>query len=427
MQGQELEAVKYYHSYTNSSFSQLHRLGKMQGARRVIFFCIMVVFLPIVLILTPLYLRHNLFSDIKYPVAESDIIEMVNGISSVFCQEHTLKMNTPFNAFQAKGKPVMSTTVKKHIQLKKSMSLPDDTLEYWGFFLPKSSKVYLSMCSRQEGSAILIVKGEKTLRDCGLLQPTKLGGHFSADQGSIVVKYVNADVVEQVQSKSSGEEVVDDYETNSTHNRKLPKDLKSRQKALELELNGDKLQREKRQIPTNLLDGGIAHGGNAVNNTENNESSMSSFENTLLTCYTSEEILLSKKFPHSSQCTATSYLETGTHMKTTHEIASDGYYYYIFYSDNDWSQNDIYAIFDIYKPTYQYGNYTIGCINQTNCSFPVEFWSDDIIVVEVPTRNGIENENDDITILTSICHPRTVIYAIFPISVLFIIVMCAFQ
>jgi len=37
---------------------------------------------------------------------------------------------------------------RKHIRLKKSMSLPDDTLEYWGFYLLKGSTVILSACSR---------------------------------------------------------------------------------------------------------------------------------------------------------------------------------------------------------------------------------------------------------------------------------------
>lgn len=68
----------------------------------------------------------------------------------------------------------------------------------------------------------------------------------------------------------------------------------------------------------------------------------------------------------------------------------------------------------------------MSCINKTECTFPISFWSDEIVVVEVPTRDGIENENDDITILTSTCHPRSAVYAIFPIAVIFIILLCAF-
>lgn len=84
---------------------------------------------------------------------------------------------------------------------------------------------------------------------------------------------------------------------------------------------------------------------------------------------------------------------------STHEVVSDGYYYYIFYSDNDFVQNDIHAVFDIYKPTYLYSNIseTKGCINTTDCSFPIQFLSDEVVIVEVPTRDGIEHEDDDIS------------------------------
>jgi hypothetical protein len=121
-------------------------------------------------------------------------------------------------------------------------------------------------------------------------------------------------------------------------------------------------------------------------------------------------------------------LEKSHHMVTLHEVATDGYYYYIFYSDNDYVRNDIHAIFDIYKPTYWYANSSKGndCINQTECTFPVAFWSDETVIVEVPTRDGIEHEEDDITFLVSTCHPRMAVYMIFPISVLFLILGCAF-
>lgn len=75
-------------------------------------------------------------------------------------------------------------------------------------------------------------------------------------------------------------------------------------------------------------------------------------------------------------------------------LFSDGYYYYIFYSDNDLVKNDINAIFDIKKPTYQYSNLSESksCTNKTECSFPIKFFSNEIVILEVPTRDGIEHE-----------------------------------
>lgn len=188
--------------------------------------------------------------------------------------------------------------------------------------------------------------------------------------------------------------------------------------------------REKRSVnnvdPINALDGGIAHGGNANNySAKSSESSVSSFENGLLQCYDGQ-ILLAQSFPPSHLCSDVHFLEKGGHLQTTHDVVSDGYYYYIFYSDNDYVLNDIHAVFNIYKPTYQYANYTKGCINKTECNFPLTFLSSETVIVEVPTRDGIEHEQDDISLLISSCHPRMSVYMIFPVSVLFLILSCAF-
>jgi hypothetical protein len=42
--------------------------------------------LPTVLLVIPLYLRHNVYADVIYAVAESDVLEIADGISTVFCQ-----------------------------------------------------------------------------------------------------------------------------------------------------------------------------------------------------------------------------------------------------------------------------------------------------------------------------------------------------
>lgn len=144
----------------------------MHGAKRVVAFCCLIAILPAIFIITPLYLKHSTFADVIYAVAESDIVDVVEGISSVFCQAHYLQMNSSFNAFQLKGTPLISDKMK-HIRLKKSMSLPDDTFEYWGFFLLRNAVVKLKVCSRYEGSRILVVKGDKHLKTCGLLDTNR--------------------------------------------------------------------------------------------------------------------------------------------------------------------------------------------------------------------------------------------------------------
>ena len=141
----------------------------MHGIKRILVFCTLTTILPILLLVTPLYLRHNFYANVAYAVTDSDILEITDGISTIFCSAHTLQMNRTFNAFQMSHKPEI-TSYKKHIRLKKSMVLPDDTLEYWGFYLLEGSSVALSVCSRFEGASILVVKGERNLRTCGMLE-----------------------------------------------------------------------------------------------------------------------------------------------------------------------------------------------------------------------------------------------------------------
>ena len=172
----------------------------MHGPKRVLAFCVLTCILPATLIIVPLYLKRTVFADVIYPIAESDIMEIRDGISSIFCQKHTLHMNTSFNAFQINKTPEMIKN-RKHIRLKKSMILPDDTLEYWGFYLLKGATVALKVCSRYDGSRILVVKGERNLKLCGLLEhnKNKVGATLATDQGRVEVFFEPAaEIIEPV-------------------------------------------------------------------------------------------------------------------------------------------------------------------------------------------------------------------------------------
>ncbi|KAH8410350.1 hypothetical protein KR009_012368 [Drosophila setifemur] len=502
--------LHYYHTDFYYSMPDLHKTRKMHGVKRVLIFCLMIVILPAILIIMPLHLRKTVFADVIYPMAESDIIEIRAGISSIFCSKHTLRMNSNFNAFQLRNKPEISTN-RKHIRLKKSMTLPDDTLEYWGFFLLAGAKVRVKFCSRYDGSRILIVKGQRELNLCGLTDhnKNKLGANYA--KGHEQVKVFFEDNVEITEEKGNqdigmehenhgGEDLSDDplppkpsaspgaapkffrkklkkgtIHQNSEHSfnigshhtehilnagahhqehssnssglnatphhsdldpssqdpphRERPKrhnnGVKRHQRRQELY---EKLyKRSKRE---NVYDRKYIHGGNAINFTETDESnSVSSFETGLFQCFNGA-ILLQEFFKPNNECSNPHIMDDSANKSAVavHNVIEDGYYYYIFYSDNDHVRNEIHAIFDIYKPTYQYSNLSESqsCLNTTNCTFNISFLSDEIVVVEVPTRDGIEHEDDDITSLISTCHPRSEIYALFPITVLVLILCCSF-
>lgn len=140
----------------------------MRGTQRVVMFCLLTTVLPAILIISPLYLRNIRYADVMYKVSDSDVIQIHKGQSSIFCEKHSIKMNSSFNAFQMKGRPKLANN-RRHIRLRKSMILPDDTLEYWGFYLFTGATVELKACSRYDGSKILVVKGDKIFDTCGIL------------------------------------------------------------------------------------------------------------------------------------------------------------------------------------------------------------------------------------------------------------------
>ncbi|XP_011704224.1 PREDICTED: uncharacterized protein LOC105459689 [Wasmannia auropunctata] len=508
----------------------------MDVVRKLLLMCILLAVIPLILITIPLYLRHVFYADVAYGVAESDIIEINDGISTLFCSEHILKMNGTFNAFQMTHRPEIASK-RKHIRLKKSMSLPDDTLEYWKFYLLKNATVTLSVCSRFEGASILVVKGNRTLHTCNLLKhnvnkqtqdiflpgadtqvkiiyesdaqeidseeattiepiktvhnineidkpaisvssedplkrilktnPDNSAQAYTTDEKSKTLETLYRSATSYIHnyidghrenvSKIRKERHIKRHKMKDHKNKRMKQrkkchckyDRKTRLQKLKQALHSRIINVRKRQgtkkkdeidtkrfkrsreliKPPSLLDQGITHGGNANKNytsDSNGRSSVSSFEADLLNCFDGV-ILLAHEFQPSDQCTNISYLLNSKHMQANHHVEQDGYYYYIFYSDNDIVSNDIHAIFDIYKPTFQYENVTKSCINQTECSFFINPLSADRVIVEIPTKDGIEhNEMDDVDMLISICQPRMGAYMIFPIAALLLILSCAF-
>ncbi|CAD6234181.1 GSCOCG00007625001-RA-CDS [Cotesia congregata] len=354
----------------DNSYEKLTEINLSTIPKRVIIFCLLTTILPISLIIVPLYLRHNLYANVAYLVNESDVLEISDGISTIFCSAHTLEMNGTFNAFQMSHRPEI-TTSRKHLRLKKSMNLPDDTLEYWGFYLLRGASVGLSVCSRFPGASILVVKGEKILRTCGMLDHNKNKARttgiflpeahdqvkitFESDAREIESEELATSTLSSTSLPKLPPNITNKYiqnilkarmESNPTrklrHTRKRlkkqPKEQNNKTKkkvnnkqnhqktskllkdlnyfdsntASEEDDRGIKIitshyhHRVKRNQepvkPPELLDQGIQHGGNALRNlTDDEDSSVSSFEEGLLNCY-GGQVLLQQEFEPSDLC-----------------------------------------------------------------------------------------------------------------------------
>lgn len=169
-------------------------------------------------------------------------------------------------------------------------------------------------------------------------------------------------------------------------------------------------------------------GDEEVFDEEDIRSSGSSFAKNLWSCY-GGDTLFTQTFSSSLRCQSQdAMMKYALRMRTVHEITSTGYYYYIFYSDNDIVSNDIFARFNIEKVVYSFPNYTHSCINTTQCSLPLNFLSSEKVLLEVPLQDGVSDEDSlSQMILISSCRPRLGIYFIFPVSILFLIMCCAFM
>lgn len=305
---------------------------------------------------------------------------------------------------------------------------------------------------RYSGASILVTKGDRNLHTCGLLDQNKNKVPNTGIYSPKAHQQVKVTFESRAQEINSGEgehqiPKIKHAKTKLGMIGKKEKPVNKREiyKNLEAELNSDseitseeqifdepeiesRFKRSQKPVKPELLDRGIQHGGNAPKNdtSDSNESDISSFENNLLVCY-SGNLLLQIQFNHSVECNNVGYLlNDKEHMQATHEIDKDGYYYYIFYSNNDNELNDIHAVFDIYKPTLQYENVTMACLNQTECKFNLFVTSKDRVIVEVPTKDGIDRDLDDTSLLLSVCNPRMGIYAIFPVAIIFLVLGCAF-
>ncbi|KAF9415937.1 hypothetical protein HW555_006569 [Spodoptera exigua] len=390
--------TSYYN--TNYHYTNVNKEdgNKMHGSRRVITFCLLTTILPSILIVLPLYLRNIKYADVMYKISDSDVIQIHKGQSSIFCEKHSLKMNSTFSAFQMKGTPEISNK-RKHIRLKKSMILLDDTLEYWGFYLLKGALVELKACSQHKGSKILVVKGDRILNTCGILD-----GYNRQEKNMPKVEHQGLLVTLENPDKKIEENNTQKHPTHYNKENNLEGHDSSQNilhtKDMTIKKSQSSQERAKRDIkniplhnPNTLLDTGVYHGGNAFNSTVEQEEPVSRFENTLNECF-HNMILINSLFPFSVQCNSTNYLENTTTLKVVHEYVNN-------------SESKV-------------------CVNRTECEFNIDFLSDELVIVEKPTKEGLQNEESDSSILVSVCHPRMSIYIFFPISVLLLILLFAF-
>ncbi|KAL0860666.1 hypothetical protein ABMA27_010011 [Loxostege sticticalis] len=158
-------------------------------------------------------------------------------------------------------------------------------------------------------------------------------------------------------------------------------------------------------------------------------SSFSSSEEALLEC---EGLILNLPLtPHSTCHADASEDETSSAARAnalTYRVPSNGYYFFVFNSENEVQTNFINARFDLQKTRYDVAKTALReCKNSTNrCDLSLDLFSSQKVVLEVPLRNNDSLWNEQFVIISE-CEPRKSLYLMCVIAVPILIMMFAFQ
>lgn len=155
-----------------------------------------------------------------------------------------------------------------------------------------------------------------------------------------------------------------------------------------------------------------------LNDTSNEEqrSSFSSSEEALTKC--SGLISIMPLYPNR-QCHSFSDSHTN---KIRYKIPKTGTYYFVFSSDNEIFDSDLYLNMTLQRVVFDTEASRDSCVNKTDCSLAFSFWSHDQAVVEVP-----EGDWNAAYTLETKCQPRVAVYLFFIFLIPLIILFCAFH
>ncbi|KAK8721222.1 hypothetical protein OTU49_017501, partial [Cherax quadricarinatus] len=139
---------------------------QMTSAWRVISFFLVVFVLPTLLISLPLYARYHLYHTRHMHMTETDTRALNHAVNSFWCQGQRVTSNGTLDAFLVSGLPQVQQQHRRHVTLKRTLTLQHDDIEYWGVYLLQGSTFALSSSARWPGGVLLVVQGEDNLRKC---------------------------------------------------------------------------------------------------------------------------------------------------------------------------------------------------------------------------------------------------------------------
>ncbi|KAF4519975.1 hypothetical protein B566_EDAN005475 [Ephemera danica] len=195
--------------------------------------------------------------------------------------------------------------------------------------------------------------------------------------------------------------------------------------------------------PEGLSPDGIAdHRGhiheNKTNDRSNDEfwSSVSSSEEALRNC---EGLILYLPLKSTQSCNHPASASITPTDTFSYVASASGYYFFVFSSENEIQENLISVGFSLERTVYNVSTRMAQCDNATSCAFPLDFFSSEKVVLEVPIAPGkegpspgdspdtVEKHWNEEYLVVSTCEPRTSIYLACVILVPVFIMMVALQ
>lgn len=167
-----------------------------------------------------------------------------------------------------------------------------------------------------------------------------------------------------------------------------------------------------------------------LNDMSNSEfwSSFSSSEEALLNC---AGLILNLPLTPHRQCAAElteDQVEAAYLANTiTYKVPVNGYYFFVFNSENEIQPNYIRVRFNIEKTVYNVTQTVSQCANSTApCALNLQFFSNEVVVMELPVQEDQDLWNNEFVVVSE-CEPRTSLYVALVISVPVLVIVFAFQ
>ncbi|XP_063982987.1 uncharacterized protein LOC135165530 isoform X1 [Diachasmimorpha longicaudata] len=204
--------------------------------------------------------------------------------------------------------------------------------------------------------------------------------------------------------------------------------------ALADELNRHDEEEDMAVEKEDLHPDGIAEDRGTVNESTLNDrsnsefwSSFSSSEERLMEC---KGLILNLPLTPHHRCTPQyedEHVKASIANTVTYRVPVNGYYFFVFNSENELQPNYVRVKFDLVKTYYNTSNPVVACQNSTQeCSLPFNFFSWERTVLELPF-NGNDSQWNEEYVVVSHCEPRTAIYLVCMITVPLLILLFAFQ